>query len=194
MFISYYCWSWWKLESSNTRQAGMSRETPEYQLIVSCHLLAEKGTHSPLTKQEDLHFREQFSLLQLILFFFFQLSAVAFLHQKQFLPDLVVYALHLGIKNTHLNEKTDLNQKRRQQKVGMMEHLQSWISWGHPRGPCPLLSTCWTWPCWSRSSQMAVSTQRWWQSLRKFNWNIKKGWKYMRDADIGKFNTDVWQT
>lgn len=37
-------------------------------------------------------------------------------------------------------------------------HVQFWISSDLPRVSCPLRSTCWTWPCWSQSSQRTVST------------------------------------
>lgn len=49
-----------------------------------------------VSKCGDLHFREQLSLLQLILFFLLQLSHVTFLYQEQLLSDLVINALHLG--------------------------------------------------------------------------------------------------
>lgn len=49
-----------------------------------------------VSKCGDLHFREQLSLLQLVLFFLLQLSHVAFLYQEQLLSDLVINALHLG--------------------------------------------------------------------------------------------------
>lgn len=54
------------------------------------------------------------------------------------------------------------------------KHLQPWISWGRPHGLCPLWSTCWTWPCWSRSSQRTVSTWGQRQMLMKMHIAMKK--------------------
>lgn len=50
---------------------------------------------------EDLHFREEFSLLQLVLLLLLQLSTVALLHHKQLLSHLVFKAVHLWAEQNH---------------------------------------------------------------------------------------------
>lgn len=99
----------------------------------------------------DLHLSEQLPLLQLVLVLLLQRRSS--LHQQQLLPHLVLNALHLRHEHTSWMSWTH----RGNTVGGVSVHL--WRSWAPPRGTCPPGSTCWTWPCWSRSSRRTVSAR-----------------------------------